>query len=398
MTDDINQLFNKTKGNLFYQKGAGFLGSLLCKVQFKWTTDIPTAAISPTELVWNPEFFLKLDKDSRVTVLAHELWHNGMMHGIRRGDRCPDIWNVAADHVINLLLKEHGYYMGGFPYIMDDHFKGWSTDEVYDELITNGGMPSNYDMAGDILKPGQGAGPEAQAKITAQAIADVVSAMTTSRMTNEAGVIPGETTQTLDWFLNPKLPWEVLLYNFFNALSNQEYSYQRPNRRYDDPLMPGNTGRNGLEHLIFAVDISGSITDEQILRMNSEVRHIQDNLEPEKLTLVTFDTEIRDVYEFDRGDSFEKITITGRGGTDLDDVYAYARKHGATALCVFTDLWVDIPEKPPFPVLWVCVDNSDAEVPYGQLVHFSESKGASFGTPTPDNFTWTEGGSGIGVS
>jgi len=371
VTPDIDELLKKTKGNLFFQKGAGFLGPLLCKLNFEWvdSPEIQTAAISATTLYWNPTFFLGLDKETRITVLAHELWHNALLHGARLNERDHQIWNEAADHVINNMLQDHGYYMGGFDYLMDPKYKKWSTEDVYDDLMKAGGKPKPNSMGGDVLPM-----DAAQREI---AIANVVAATTTARMTGKAGEIPGETSILIESFLHPKLPWETLLFNFFNALTTEEYSFARPNRRYTDPLIRGNIGRNGLEHLVYFVDVSGSITDQQVVRMNSEVKYIQEQLRPERLTLITFDTKIRDTYEFEADDPFDEIEITGRGGTDLKDCWKYLEDRRPTACIVFTDMGLSIPENPGLPVIWICVDNPRAEVPYGQLVHFSEKTGVN---------------------
>lgn len=364
---DINALYSKTKGQLFFKKRAGFLGPLLGKLKHEWTLDMPTAAISPTTLYWNPDFFLKCDTDTRVTVLGHELQHNARLHGLRRGNRNPHIWNVAGDHVINLDLKAHGYYMGGFPYIMDDKYIGWSTEQIYDDLSRE------FDKTGKLPKPDLGFDilpVEEEDRITA--ITNVVGAASIARMTGKPGDIPGETELVISEFLDPKLPWEVLLAQFFNELANDEYSYARPNRRYEDPILPGLSGRNGLEHLIYYLDISGSIEDEHILRFNSEVKAVKERFEPELLTLVTFDTEIQDEYTFEKDEPFEKIVVTGRGGTDLRDVFEHARKHQPSAIIIFTDMEVRIPPDPGIPIIWVCIDNPTATVPYGRLIHISD--------------------------
>ena len=364
MTREIDALFNKTKGGLFFMKGSGFLGRLLSQVEFSWTTEFDTAAISTKQLFWNPDFFMSLSTSQRITVLAHELWHNGLLHSVRMGNRCPDIWNVAGDHVINLLLKQHDYDMSGFPYIMDTKYIGWATEEVYDDLINSGPCVPQSFLEGDVLPSSPEDVPDA--------VANAVAAYTAAKIQNGAGVLPGEVELVIDTFLNPKLPWEVLLYNFFTEITSQEYSYARPNRRYDDPLLPGSTGRNGLEHLVYYLDISGSITDDWILRFNSEVKFIKEEFQPERLTLITFDTRVRDVYEFERDDPFEKIVVIGRGGTSLVDVMADLKKRGPTAGIIFTDLEVNIPPNPGIPIIWVCINNASASVPYGKLIHLHE--------------------------
>lgn len=375
MTRDVYQLFSKTKGQLFFKKGAGFLGPLLGKVNVEME-NIPAGlevAISNDTLYYSKEAFLKDDEDTRVTTLAHELLHNAFLHGARRGNRCPDIWNIAGDHVINLWLKEHGFYMGGFPWVMDDRFKGMSTDEVYDILIQEGAakpQPGSQQAGrhGDV-QDFQGEPDKVQ-----KAVLDVASAKSAAVISNKAGDVPGETTLVLEEFLDPELPWEVLFARFFNEMSNQEYSYRRPNRRYEDPILRGPTGSNGLEHLVYFLDISGSVTDEQILQFNSEVKYIQEDLEPERLTLITFDTKIHDVFEFERDEPFTKIEVVGRGGTDLKEPFEYIKKHRPTAAAIFTDLYVDIPPDPKIPIVWVISGNPGAQAPFGTTVHFKEKE------------------------
>lgn len=391
LPEGIDRAFNKVKGKLFFKKGAGFLGSLLGQIRFQWTRDVDGAAISPSCLYWNPDVFLKEDEETSITTLAHELWHNALSHHSRRGTRCPDIWNIAGDHVINLLLKEHGYYMGGFPWVMDDKYKKWSTDDIYDDLIASGmkpfAAPSMLILPGDLGHDPSGDGQKTRNQgrdviesssneESAEAMGKVITAYTQSKFTCKPGEVPGEIETVIDKYLNPKLPWNVILFNYFNAMIEEIYSYARPNRRYDDPLMPGLIGREGLENLMFASDISGSITDQQILRFFSEGKSIHDNLCPEMMTFVTFDTEVHDVFRIHKDDPFESFKITGRGGTDLEDLFEFARKENPTALVIFTDLEVNIPENPGIPIIWIVVDNPSAQVPYGQLITFSEDSGA----------------------
>lgn len=42
-------------------------------------------------------------------MVAHELWHIAYEHVLsnRIGDRDPEKWNIAADHVINLMLESY---------------------------------------------------------------------------------------------------------------------------------------------------------------------------------------------------------------------------------------------------------------------------------------------------
>lgn len=372
----LNKSLDQTKLRLFYEKNSGFIAALVATIEFIWDRSIPTACTNGVMMAWNPDFFLSLDKESRVTVLAHEAWHIGFQHMARCGHRDPQDYNSAADYVINNMLKDHGYYMDGFPYLLDPQYKGMTTEEVYDKIHTE--KPGMYNpQHGDFADPGGGPdsiqggmSPDAIAK---KAMGNVHDAATIAKMSKDYGDLPGEVQQMIDEFLDPKLPWQELLMNFFEALSSVEYSYSRPNRRYVDPILPGKTNRNGLELIHYYLDVSGSITDNDIVRFNSEVKHIKETYNPEKLVLVTFDTKLQDFYEFEEDDEFDQIVVTGRGGTNLTEVWAHAKEHKPSAMVVFTDLYVGIPqENPGVPIIWVVTDNPDCEVPYGTLIHVQD--------------------------
>lgn len=367
-------MMEKVKGHLFFKKGAGFLGSLMANVKFVWTRDVEGMGISPTHIYWNPDVFSKEDFQTSVTSLAHELWHNALMHSFRRGNRCPEIWNIAADHVINLLLKAHGFYMGGFAWIMDDKYIGWSTEDVYDDLIRGGMKPNST--------PGNSCSPagkdiiesEGTPEEFAMAVQNVIQAQTVSKLTDKPGVIPGEVAILIQNFLHPVLPWHRMMARYFEAMIEELYSLARPNRRFDDPFRPSLMGREGLENPILAADISGSITDEQILRFFSEGKHLFEEFRPEAMTFVTFDTAVHDVFRLERDDPYDTFEITGRGGTDLNDLYRFCEEEeDRSVVVIFTDLCVDIPPKPNFDIIWVVFGNPSAEVPYGTLLHFNDN-------------------------
>lgn len=373
----LNKALDRTKVQLFYENNAGFLAALVATMEFVWDRTIPTACTNGVFMAWNPEFFLSLSPRSRVTVLAHEAWHVAYDHMGRIAGRNLSDYNEAADHVINNMLKEHGYDMSGFPFLMDPAYSGMSTDEVY-EKIQSGGRHGNNPQNGDFAEPGQGPASINQGKtpnqIKQKATGNLMDAAVVAKMNGMEGDIPQEVQEMIDAFLNPKLDWRVLLSHFFEALTSVEFSYSRPNRRYTDIILPGKTGRNGLEKLNYYLDVSGSVSEEEVLRFNSEVKYIKDTFNPETLTLVLFDHKIEKIIEIDEDDEFDKVEILGRGGTSLGPVYSHIHKTNPTAVVIFTDLCVNIPEDPPGPpLIWVCSNNPTAEVPYGKLIHIDET-------------------------
>jgi predicted metal-dependent peptidase len=379
----------KTKAMLLTHKGAGFLGSLLCSHDIHFSYVNNTAWCNGTQIGMNPYFYMKLAPGPRVTLLAHELWHTGFDHMSRLDGRDLEIYNCAADFIINNMLDDHGFDFTNMHPLLDHQYDNMTTEQVYDLLIDDADFqpPSSYvpdicsgegpaDEQGEI--PASALGSDIMAPLEGKSTdikKSIARAVQVSKMSNEAGIIPGEIVLVLENFLSPALPWEVLLERYFTELSDDDYSWSRPSRRYENEYLPSMTGSNGLDHLIYYLDVSGSVSDEEILRFNSEVKHIHETYAPKRLTLVTFDTKLQDIYEFTEEDAFEKIVVHGRGGTDLECVRQHIKENKPTAAVVFSDLYCyPIEEDPGVPVLWIILDNKSAVTHFGRRIHMERSQ------------------------
>ena len=379
----LNKELDRTKSKLFQnQNNAGFFGPLMCYLDFQWSTQIDTAATNGVKFIWNPKFFLYLSEETRKTVLMHELRHVAYLHSLRLGARDPLIWNYAADIIINNELTEEGYsFVGIEDCWRDPSIQNMSTEEVYELLMKQAQPPPPGGAFGS--KHGGGSGPQSETKgdlleptkeEQVQVTSSVIQAAHAARMAGLPGSIPGEVETTLKNFLAPIVPWESLLYRFFQELMDLDYSWQVRDRRYQDIYLPGEVEDEGrLEHLIYYLDVSGSISDNDIVRFNSEVKYIKDVFKPKKLTLVQFDTRITKTVEFEEDEPFEELVVVGRGGTDLRPVREHILEHKPTAAIIFSDLWVEPMEALDFdiPIIWICIDNKIAEVPFGELIHIS---------------------------
>ena len=384
--EELETLLSRTKTRLFIQKGAAFLGCLLSQTEFIWDDSIDTACTNGLWIKFNPKFFLSLPEDSRITVLVHELWHIGYGHCLpsRVNGREPENWNIAADHVINLSLEGEKYsFLGLETTYKDKKFNNMMTEQVY-SMLPNPPKQPNPSVGAGKPSSGSGTGKDPQKKPNAlsgdvqtapvekeiDVISKVVQAAQMAAMSNQAGDIPGEIQLALDAFLNPKVPWEVLLRRFFTERSNDDFSLRRPNRRHDDIYLSSLISDNGLTTINYYLDVSGSVSDGDILRFNSEVAHIKNEFMPEHLNLITFDTKIRDIYYFGEAEPFEKIVVTGRGGTDLGPVRKHILKTQPNVAVIFSDLFVaPMASVGDIPVIWITVGNPNAVVPFGEILH-----------------------------
>lgn len=374
----LNRDLDRAKSAVFMGKDAAFFGSLMCTLDFVWSKAIPTAGTNGSYFWWNPDDFLRCDIAERKSTIMHELWHVARLHPMRRGNRCPDVWNTACDIKINRDLRNDNYFIGSDWVDRPEFDHVELEEEIYNLLPKNPGIPGNI---GNLQQGNQGQQPapshgkcqHAHIQLSPQdkqkMINSAVKAVQSAKL--NAGNIPGNVEIVIDKFLAPKIPWQAALYMFFNDLLDKDYSWARPNRRYTNMYLPSQIDDDGrLEHLIYYLDVSGSISDHDVLRFNSEVKYIKDTFNPKRLTLVQFDTMIQQEIEFTEDDPFEKIIVTGRGGTCLRPVREHIMHHKPTAAIIFTDLDVEPMEPgPQCPIIWISTSQTGHTVPFGKLIH-----------------------------
>ena len=137
----LDRMLSKTRAKMFFMPGASWLGTLLCSHNLIWDPYCPTAWCDGKTIAFCPEFFVRLGQDQRVTLLAHELFHTMLDHSGRIGNRDPELWNMAADYVINLDLERMGYSFQDMNPLLDAKYVGMTTEEVYDSLVQKNVVP-----------------------------------------------------------------------------------------------------------------------------------------------------------------------------------------------------------------------------------------------------------------
>lgn len=96
---------------------------------------LDTAATDGIKILYNTEFFFSLSAKQRVTLICHELLHILLAHHLRMRDRDCELWNVATDYVINLILTEMGFEALN-NWLYKPEYKGMSAEDIYMLLQT----------------------------------------------------------------------------------------------------------------------------------------------------------------------------------------------------------------------------------------------------------------------
>ena len=361
-------LLDKAKISLMARKDSAFFTTICFSMKHQWDDSIRTACTNGTYIKFNPDFFMSLDPEERVFVLIHESMHVAYMHMLRLDGRDRARWNVAADHVINLSLIERGFKMptGNNQGLADPSYTGLSTEEVYDLLPTQDEDNTDMDIIpGDV---GDGTPEELQRKLE-----DIVvqAAIQSVMQEDKPGTIPGQIQLFLNKLLDPKLPWYRILHKHFKALAKNDYSFKKLNRRYFPKYYLPGLQSEALLDIAVAVDISGSVSDEEFHVFISEIGGIIRSLKPNKLTLIQFDTAIHSIEELQNLHDLSKVTFTGRGGTYINPVLDWANENNPAILLVFTDGGFYFDEtRTKVNTTWLIHNNPGFVAPFGRIISY----------------------------
>lgn len=386
---EIKKRFKQLQLGVFSRKNSAFLAPLLCSLKVKFVKPEEVQAPSwfimacdSDTLYINPDRLLTLSFKDSAYILEHELWHIARLHNKRRGNRDPQIWNEACDHVINLAMNRDGNSCS-IPGLANPKYSGLSEEEIYKLLVqeqqTNPPPkevpPSEQegeDFSQDLIL-------DKDSKQATDALANVARAKQQAQLSNglEPGSIAGSLVKLWEKVLAPKLSWESILHNLMkDIIPKAQLSWKRRNRRFMDIHLPSMCpAKKRLSHLVYAIDTSGSVDENQLTRINSEIKYIHDHIKPKKLTVIQFDHILQHVDTFTDKDRYEKIELHGGGGTSYypvkDFVDSLPKK--PDGLIIFTDLYAE-PMEPlkdeSIPVFWIAVNTclTESAIPFGTYI------------------------------
>jgi predicted metal-dependent peptidase len=189
------------------------------------------------------------------------------------------------------------------------------------------------------------------------------------------GVGMGSLESEIDELLEPKLPWRELLRNFILASTKSNYRICPPNRRHiwRGLYLPSIYGED--IEVGFAIDTSGSMSDEDIKEGLSEVKSICEQFESYTVHLFQCDYGIQEYRELTAYDFDFPDKIKGRGGTSFVPVFEDIAERNITLACLVyvTDGYGTFPEIPPeYPVIWL-THSKDVEFPFGEVIYLDNA-------------------------
>ena len=391
-----------------------FFGNMATRLRIKSADDwLPTAAVDGRNLYFNTQFFNAMSNKEIEFVIAHEILHCVYDHLGRRQDRNAQIYNIAADYIVNNLLVRDK--IGEIPKLVDcfQDFKynGWTSEEVYDDIFEEMKQKGEEFLKelGELLDEHidwedddqNGAGGDEQdgdgqdgddkkskkrpvySKEEMKQIRDEIKEnMITAAQSAGAGNVPGEIQRMIKELTEPKMNWREILRQQIQSTIKNDFTFQRPSRKgwHTGAVLPGQNVDETID-ICVGLDVSGSIHDTQLKDFLGEVQGIMDEYKEFNIKIWCFDTEVsgEDDFTSDDGRSLLDYEITGGGGTDFDANYNYMKEHDIQPkkFIMFTDgyPWNSWGDESYCDTVFLIHSHHDKnlQAPFGITVHYEES-------------------------
>jgi len=350
-------------------------------------------------------FWDQLNRDQRMTAVAHEMGHKMYLHTTRCGDRNKFVWNIAGDHRINLDLVASGFTplenltINGKPWswCCDKKYADdakWTTEAIYDDIYKElekkcgkGGDVGDMakDIIGDAFDIGDfGRAPDGSKDETEGAGGkDESPEQFEQRVRKElreseqqakiAGNCPAWMKRMIANADNIKVNWFDVLEQFMRALVIADYSWARFSRRewVKTGVLSPDMYTPAMGGVVLFVDCSGS-TSSLMGMFLSHFKDIIEQVKPKWVDVRYFETQVNHSLDerFERGDVDVKIQPYGGGGTAVhwlaDEIEALEEK--PEVALVLTDMYVgDMGREPDLPVVWLSASDI-VEAKYGSVI------------------------------
>ena len=389
-----------------------FFGNLATRLELIPTYIVPTAGTDGRRFFYNPAFVKALNDQELLFLCGHEVLHCVFDHFDRREDRNPQIYNMAGDYVINLLLVEEnvGEKITTVPILLEYKYSGMVSEEIYDLLIKDNNSQNKQTLdvhfdadgedgeskdsnSGDAdSEDGQGSGKSIQGQLEEkfgkmsdderkQFKDELKEAIIESAEQAGAGNTPAGIKRMIKEWTEPVVDWRTLLRTQCESSLKEDFTFMRPSRKSHSTncIIPGMNNAQKLE-VDCSIDMSGSISNAQAKDFLGEVKGIMNQFTDYILRVWCFDTDVYGMEEFtpENVDEIDDYQTTGGGGTDFECNWKFMKENDIEPkqFILFTDGypcggWGDAQY---CDTVFLIHGNQNTVAPFGITVHYEEPK------------------------
>lgn len=349
-------------------------------------------------IYFNPILFLQLNIKQMGSTIKHEILHILSLHLIRakdiKGKFSTLAVNLAMDIVVNQYLDNLPPYAVTVQSVNQKYSLELEPYNTFEYYVTN--IQKELDLLEEDEegeKDDTRENSELETEFNAEYTHDMweenndIEEQTLKNFTekllsySQKGTIPKEVSTLIDSLKSNKseIPWNIYLKKLMGTIeSNRKKTVTRLNRRQPHRLELRGELRNHKANVAVAIDISGSISDEEFCGAIKEIFSIVKNYN-EEITIIECDNKIRRSYKVKKIKDVQERIAKG-GGTKFSPVFKYANQKNINLLIYFTDGKGEerLEVKPiGYKILWVITGRGkelSLKEPYGAVKVLKEVK------------------------
>jgi predicted metal-dependent peptidase len=396
--EQLSDLISATRIRL--RRHSPFFAALALFVDVRFTEGVPIAATDGRLLFFHPSGYGDLMPAERDAVFLHELLHAALLHPSRCGVRDPELFNIAADIVVNGMVAAEKSVALPKGAIRNARLEHLSVEEIYELLQKKAKAKRPTLPLADLLKPGsmgsaaeeeeetgggKGEGKEGvddgshdpagelhdlhdRSALEAHWKQAIQQARVLASSQGQ-GTLPAGMQRHLGEIAEPQIDWRSQLWRYLVRTPTDFSGFDR--RFLHRGLYIDHLEGESVQVFI-CIDTSGSIDDEQMSLFIGEVSGILSSYPMLDCRLWYADAECYGPYTING--ICEVPQPEGGGGTDFRPFFRAAIEAWSgdqEAVCVYlTDGYGEFPkEAPQLPVLWIIVPGGlpSEEIPYGEI-------------------------------
>ncbi len=316
---------------------------------------------------FNPDWVDTMSLERLFGAIEHSINHLVRLHTIRRSHRIEKAWDIATDMSVN--GKREAPYIGYKPdnggsiilpfddmiFIPKDWPAGESAETYYEKLLEMCPEPED-EAAGGQFDQFDGSAVDdhmiwSQSEISEDEARQIVHDMVQEAAEKSRGNVPGHLEQVLEDLAKPIVRWRETLRQYLGThVGNRRKTYSRANHRIRKFGFKG-VSHHAASTVNVIVDTSGSIGKDELEQFFAEIEAISYRA---KVFVLQWDAEFQGYDRYRRGD-WKKITVKGRGGTDMAAPVDWLEENGGAGdvVVMLTDGYCNWPHQRNYPCLFV---------------------------------------------
>jgi len=368
-----------------------FFGNMATRLKIQECDDwCMTAATDGRTIFFNRSFFEPLTVKQIEFVIAHEIMHNVFDHLARTEGRDRRIFNAAADYCVNgqLVRDKIGEPPPSIKIFHDPKYYNWSAEQVYDDIFEKHDEESlaalgqlldeHVDWGNSDNKNGQ---PTYSKEELKQIRDEIREATMQAAQAAGAGNVPANIARMIKDFTEPKMNWREIIRQQIQSTVRNDYTFMRPNRKgwHMNAILPGQNFDTTID-ICVAIDMSGSIGDEQAKDFIGEIKGIMQEFKDFNLKLWCFDTQVYNEADFNgyTADEFDDYKVAGGGGTEFDANWEYMKENDINPkkFIMFTDgyPWGSWGDADYCDTVFIIHGNDKIVPPFGEYAYYDQVK------------------------